>query len=108
MSASSVVGPFDPGDDRDAKLIAGGPAAPVEHVLLEQREERLHGRVVAGGTDLAHRPDHLVTGERPVEFAGAKLRPAVRMQNATGHVPTTGCGVVERGDSEAGFHAVID
>ena len=34
LSSASVVGAFDPGDDRDAELVAGVPAAGVEHVLL--------------------------------------------------------------------------
>src|SRR3954454_8952932 len=61
LSRASVVGPLDPGDDRDTQLFAGGPGAPVEDVLLQQAEEGLHGGVVAGGTDAAHRADHGVT-----------------------------------------------
>lgn len=34
LTASAVVGPFDPGDHRDAQLLAGGPGAAVEDVLL--------------------------------------------------------------------------
>jgi hypothetical protein len=62
LAASSVVGLFDPGDDLDPEVVAGGPAAPVEDVALEEREERFHGGVVAGGADLAHRADHAVAG----------------------------------------------
>ena len=57
LSAASVVGAFYPGDDRDPQVVAGGPPAPVQDVLLQEREERLHGGVVAGGRDLAHGPD---------------------------------------------------
>ena len=56
LSAAPVVGPFDPGDNRDPQLVTGLPATAVEDVLLQQREEGLHRRVVTGGTDLAHRP----------------------------------------------------
>lgn len=41
MTAAPVVGPFDPGHDREPKLLASEPAAGVEHVLLQQREETL-------------------------------------------------------------------
>ena len=39
LSASAVVGLLDPGHDRQAQLLAGGPALAVEHILLQQREE---------------------------------------------------------------------
>ena len=35
LAASVVVGPFDPGHDRDPELLAGVPAAAVENVLLQ-------------------------------------------------------------------------
>ena len=37
--ASTVVGPFDPGDDGNAQLLAGVPAATVQDVLLQQAKE---------------------------------------------------------------------
>ena len=49
------------------------PPLPVEDVLLEQREEALHGGVVAGRADLAHRSDHAMVGEGPVDLPSAKL-----------------------------------
>ena len=36
MPSAPVVGPLDPGHDRDAQLVPGGPGAAVEDVLLEQ------------------------------------------------------------------------
>ena len=48
LSSASVVGAFDPGDDRAAELVAGGPALPVQDVALKERKERFHGGVVAG------------------------------------------------------------
>ena len=85
LAASAVVGAFDPGDDRDAELVAGGPALPVEDVLLQQREERFHGGVVAGGADLAHRADHAVAGEGALRFRDRNCDPRseCRMQPAT-------------------------
>ena len=47
MASVAVVGAFDPGDDLDAKLVAGCPGLAVEDVLLEKREERFHGGVDA-------------------------------------------------------------
>ena len=47
LTAPAVVGVFDPTDDRAVELVAGGPAFAIEHVLLEEREEGLHGGVVA-------------------------------------------------------------
>jgi hypothetical protein len=61
------------GEDRDAQLVAGVPAAPVEHVALQQGEEALHRGVVRGGGDVAHRTDQSVAGEGLVELSGAKL-----------------------------------
>ena len=61
LSAASMIGPFDPGDDRDSEFFSGPPAASVQDVLLEQGEEGFHSGVVAGGTDLAHRSDEVVT-----------------------------------------------
>lgn len=55
LPATTVVGALDPLDDGVAELLAGGPAAAVEHVGLEQVEERLHGGVVTGRGDSAHR-----------------------------------------------------
>jgi hypothetical protein len=60
LSPPSVVGLLDPGDDRQAELLAGGPALPVQDVVLEQSEKRLHGGVVAGCSEPAHRPDQTV------------------------------------------------
>ena len=45
--------------------------ATVENVLLQQGEERFHGRVIARCADSSHRPDDAVTGQSPSEF----LRP---------------------------------
>jgi hypothetical protein len=41
-----VVGPFDPGHDRQAEVLAGDSLRTVQDVLLEQRQEGLYGGVV--------------------------------------------------------------
>src|SRR6185312_17571623 len=61
LTASTVVGAFDPGDDGNAQLLAGVPAAAVQDVLLQQAKEALHGRVVTGGPDAAHRAGDVTT-----------------------------------------------
>jgi hypothetical protein len=47
LTATPVVGPLDPGHDRDPQFFASGPDPSVEDVLLQQREEALHRGVVA-------------------------------------------------------------
>src|SRR5690606_40101023 len=48
LASATVVGPFDPGHDRDPQLLSGGPSLPVQDVALKQAEEALHGGVVTG------------------------------------------------------------
>jgi len=55
------------------QLLAGLPDPTVEDVLLQQREERLHGGVVAGGTNPAHRPDQTVAVELVDQLSGPEL-----------------------------------
>src|SRR5690554_1989758 len=101
LASAVVVGPFDPGDDLDAELVAGGPAAAVEDVLLEQCKERFHGGVVAGGADLAHGADHPMPGQDPVDLPGAKLAAPVGVKDAASHVTAAACdGHLDRGDDE--------
>ena len=108
LPAASVVGPFDPGHDGDAELVAGPPAAGVEHVLLQQREERFHGGVVRRGADVAHRSDHAMTGQVAVDLPCAKLAAPVGVKDAAGGVFSAGHGHLDRGDDEAGLHPFID
>jgi len=68
LSSAAVVGAFYPGDDGEPELVAGGPAAAVEDVLLQEREEALHRGVVGAGADLTHRSSEVVTGQGPQEF----------------------------------------
>ena len=80
LSAAAVVGPLDPGHDRDAQLLAGGPGAAVQDVLLEQREEALHRGVVAAGGDSAHRSDHTMAGEHTTELPASKLGSSIAVK----------------------------
>src|SRR5690606_31578879 len=73
LATSPVVGALDPGDDRDAQLLAGGPGSPVEDVLLQEREEALHRGVVARCADSAHRADHAVAADLAQELPAAEL-----------------------------------
>lgn len=56
-----MVGPLDPGDDRDPQFLSGPPAFAVQDILLEQGEEGLHRGVIPGRTDLSHRSDEVMT-----------------------------------------------
>ena len=62
----------------------------VEHVLLQQRGERLHGGIVAGRADSAHRSGLPMPVECGDEFPAAELRSAVGMHDAAGHVGAVG------------------
>ena len=45
LATLTMIFPFDPGDDGEAQLFLRFPASSVEDVLLQQRVERLDGRV---------------------------------------------------------------
>src|SRR5690606_6959781 len=107
--SAAVVGAFDPGDDLDAELVAGLPAASaVQDVLLEQGEEGLHGGVVRGGADLAHRADHPVAGQGPGDLAGTELAAPIGVKDAAVDLTAAGDGDGDRGDDEAGLHPFVD
>ncbi len=46
LPTSVVVGRLDPGNDCAAELVTVVPRLTVEHVVVQQREERFHRRVV--------------------------------------------------------------
>lgn len=73
MPSSPVVGALDPGHDRQPELLTGGPPMLVENVLLQEREERFHRRVIAHGADPTHRSGQAGSTERMHEFPGSKL-----------------------------------
>ena len=64
-----MIGPFDPGDDRDSEVFSGPPAASVQDVLVEQSEEEFHRGVLAGATDLAHRSEEVMAVQCVDEFS---------------------------------------
>ena len=47
VPAAAVLGPLNPGDDRDAQFVVGDPVLAVEDIALQQCEEALHGGVIA-------------------------------------------------------------
>lgn len=73
LPSAAVVGPLDPGDDRDSQLLAGRPATPIQDVPLEESEEAFHRGVVTGGADSAHRSDHVVTVQSADELPASEL-----------------------------------
>src|SRR5699024_357335 len=112
LPAAAVIGPLDPGNDRDPELLSGPPALAVQDVLLEQRKEGLHRGVVASGTDLPHRSDEVVTVQSVHELPRPKLRPAVRMHDAASDATAAGSGVVQGVHRQTrlhpGVHGVAD
>jgi len=64
LPTPAVVGPLDPGHDLEAELLSRLPSLLVENVLLQEREERLHGGVVRACSDPAHRSGDSVLAEQ--------------------------------------------
>ena len=108
LSATSVICPLDPGHDRDSQLVASDPPATVENVLLQQGEERFHGRVIARCADSSHRPDDAVTGQSPSEFLRSELAAAVAVPHASAHVTAPNHSHLEGIDSQPGLHPRAD
>jgi hypothetical protein len=79
LASPTVVGALNPHEDRVGELSSRGPAPAVQDVLLEQRVEGLHGGVVAGRRDPAHRPGEVARLEHRHEGPRSKLAPAVGM-----------------------------
>ena len=110
LASAAVVGPFDPGDDRDPQLLAGGPAAPVQDVLLQQREERFHRGVVAGG----RRPGPSIRpgrggAARPGTSGTGIAIPGRSGPRSRRRRPTRAATALSEGvDGEPGLHPVAD
>jgi Protein of unknown function (DUF2699). len=103
-----VIGPFDPGHDLDAQLVAAGPGTTVEDVLLQQGEERFHRGIVTCCADSAHRSDHAVTVQSMDETPGTKLRSTVAVNHASGDVTAPGDRIIEGIDGQSGLHPGVD
>lgn len=73
LPSAAVVGPSDPGHHCQAQILAGLPALPVQHVALQQGEERFHRGVVAAGADSAHRAGQTVASQRFDELLRPEL-----------------------------------
>ena len=50
LATAPVIGPLDPGFDRQLQLLPAGPALAVQDVLLQQGEEGLRRGIVAAPT----------------------------------------------------------
>ncbi len=86
--------------------------AAIQDGLLQQREERLHGGVVAGRGDLAHGSDQVVTAQCGQELPGPELAAPVAVHDASGHVstadPAAGNGGAECVHGQGRLHSVAD
>lgn len=56
LTPAAVVDLLDPGDDREAELVAGGPLAVVQDVLLQQSEDGRHRGTVVSRRDPSNGP----------------------------------------------------
>lgn len=88
-----MVGSLGPGHDRDAQLVAGGPRAPVEDVLLQQAEEARHRRVVPGSSHSTHQSGHAVVADFTQELPVAELATSIAVDHAVGNLAAQGDGV---------------
>ena len=79
LPPTAVVGPLNPGHDRDPQLLPSDPLPAVQYVVLQQPEETLHGRVVPGRTDTTHRPHQTVSVQGVDKSPRSKLRSTIRM-----------------------------
>lgn len=61
LATLTVILSLDPGNDRQTKLFTRRPHLPIEHILLQKREEALHRRVITGSTHTPHRSLQLVS-----------------------------------------------
>jgi len=87
LTATSVIGPFNP------VTIARRNSSLVSHLwlfntfFLQEREERFHGCVVAGGADSPHRADQAVVLQGADVGVGTKLRSAVGVHDGVVSAP---------------------
>lgn len=63
LPPTAVVRLFDPGDDGQPQLLPAGPRATVQDVLLQEREERFHRRIVRACSHPAHRARQPITSQ---------------------------------------------
>ena len=61
LATLPVVLPLDPRNNRQTKFFPGRPHPPIEHILLQKREEALHCRVIPSSTHMPHRPLQLIS-----------------------------------------------
>lgn len=80
LSPPAVVGPLNPGHDLQPKFLPGLPPFLVQNVLLQEREERFHRRVICARADPAHRSGDSGLAQQLDEYPRTKLRSTIRMQ----------------------------
>lgn len=107
MSASTVVGAFDPRHDREAQLVEAGAAAQVQDVLLQQGEEHSMAALSPAAPTRTQRPDHAVHTDRLREATRPELRVTVGMDPAPGHLEASSNGHLQRVYHEPRGHAPI-
>lgn len=98
-----MILPLDLDDDREAQLLSRRSSLPVEDVRRQEGPEALHG-----GTDPAHRSDHVVATTFPGHYSTPKLAAAIGMQDASGELTAFGAGVAHGINGELRSHPIRD
>lgn len=100
LSPLAMVLRFDPMHDCQAELQSGAPGLPVEHVLLQQTEERFHCCVISAGPNSPSRASQLVSLQSLLKLPRPELGEFNRSEEAscvrwrTDEVSTEGTTVV--------------
>ena len=102
LPASAVVGVPDPGDDREAQLLAGLPAATVEDVLFMARMHGISGLLSRlDERDVSLSPDPLTHKLRRDAQRILQRGARVIEDRCTGGAPAPARGPVARGSCRA-------
>lgn len=81
------------------------PAPAIQDILLQQREERLHGRVVGAGRYPAHRATQYIHRQRHGASTGAKLTAAIGVNHCVARTALFD-SIIECVDGKLRSHAV--
>ena len=108
LSAAAVVGAFDPGDDRDAQFLAGGPAAAVEDVLLQQAKKDSMAALSPAAPTRPIEPtmSWRLSARTNFRLRNCDPRSVCRMQPATS--PRRATALCSAVDGQPGLHPRVD
>ena len=104
LASLTVVVPFDPSRDLRAQLVAIFPRLAVEQILPQEREERLHRRVVTGGGDPAHRSAQAMPAQCLGVGPASKLTTPIAVDHTSCNVASTADRVLQSSNGEVAGH----